>query len=61
MNTHQSPLKRKLSIFMFLQYFVWGSWYVSMGAYLANTLKFEGAQIGLAYGAFAIGAMISQK
>ena len=31
MNTNQSPLKRKLSIFMFLQYFVWGSWYVSMG------------------------------
>src|SRR5215212_6673201 len=53
----QSTLKTKL--FIFLQYFIWGSWYVSMGAYLANTLKFSGGDIGLAYGAFAIGAMIS--
>jgi len=55
----QTPLLIKLSIFMFLQYTIWGSWYVSMGAYLNNTLKFEGGQIGAAYGAFAIGSMIS--
>ena len=30
-----------------------------MGAYLANTLKFGGQEIGAAYGAFAIGSMIS--
>jgi nucleoside transporter len=55
----QTSLKIKLSIFMFLQYFVWGAWYVSMGAYLANVLKFSGQEIGAAYGAFAIGSMIS--
>lgn len=55
----QTPLKIKLSIFMFLQYFIWGSWYVSMGTYLATTLKFGGQEIGAAYGAFAIGSIIS--
>ncbi|MDQ3624425.1 MAG: MFS transporter [Verrucomicrobiota bacterium] len=55
----QTTLKIKLSIFMFLQYFIWGSWYVSMGTYLANALKFGGQEIGAAYGAFAIGSMIS--
>ncbi len=55
----QRQLKIKLSFFMFLQYFVWGSWNVSMATYLSKTLQFGGEQIGLAYGAFAIGAMIS--
>jgi nucleoside transporter len=55
----QLNIKVKLGFFMFLQYFVWGSWYVSMASYLSKTLQFEGGQIGLAYGAFAIGAMIS--
>jgi nucleoside transporter len=55
----QTQLKVKLSIFMFLQYLIWGSWYVSMGTYLTNVLKFSGSEIGAAYGAFAIGSMIS--
>ncbi|HJZ91358.1 MAG TPA: MFS transporter, partial [Gemmataceae bacterium] len=55
----QSRLKIQLSIFMFLQYFIWGSWYVTMGSYLVKTLKFSGAEEGAAYSAFAIGSMIS--
>src|SRR5467141_3970425 len=55
----QTALKTRLACFMFLQYFIWGSWYFSMGTYLANVLKFSGQEIGAAYGAFAIGSMIS--
>src|SRR4029450_2488952 len=39
--------------------FIWGSWYSSMATYLGKTLSFSGAQVGAAYGAFAIGSMIS--
>ena len=48
-----------LSFMMFLQYYIWGSWYVTMGTFMTDFLKANGIQIGAAYSALAIATMIS--
>ncbi len=49
----------QLSLMMFLQFFIWGAWYVTMGTYLDKVLGATGFQVGAAYSAMAIATIIS--
>ncbi|HGK4602547.1 TPA: nucleoside permease [Yersinia enterocolitica] len=51
-------IKKRLKIMFFLQFFIWGAWLVTLGAYMMNTLNFTGAQVGLVYGAKGIACIL---
>jgi len=49
----------RLSAMMFLNYVVWGAWYVTLSTYLTSTLHFTGTQAGAVFGTTALASMIS--
>src|SRR6187399_3032876 len=58
-------IRGRLSVMMFLQYFVWGSWFVTLGTYILKNTGDEGAKIfekgfiGIAYGTASIGGILA--
>ncbi len=55
----RTTVRVQLSMMMFLEFFIWGSWYVTMGTYLDKVLKADGIAVGAAYSAMAIATIIS--
>jgi nucleoside transporter len=54
-----SSVSIRLAVMMFLNYVIWGAWYVTISSYLTVTLKFSGNQAGAIFGTFALACMIS--
>jgi nucleoside transporter len=49
----------RLSVMMFLQFFIWGGWFVTLGTFLANNLSASGGQIAMAFSTQSWGAIIA--
>lgn len=54
-----SSIKLRLGVMMFVNYIVWGAWYVTISTYLTATLHFTGTQAGAVFGTASIASMIS--
>lgn len=44
---------------MFLQFFIWGGWFVTLGTFLGNNLNATGGQIAMAFSTQSWGAIIA--
>ena len=49
----------QLSLMMFLEFFIWGAWFVTMGTFLGQSFDASGGQLAMAYETQSIGAIIA--
>ena len=54
-----SKIKLQLSSMMFLEFFIWGGWFVTMGTFLSQSFNASGFQLATAYETQSIGAIIA--
>jgi nucleoside transporter len=52
-------VKIRLGLMMFLNYVIWGAWYVTIGTWLSTARHFTGQQVGLVSGTTAVGAIVA--
>jgi nucleoside transporter len=52
-------VRARLAAMMFLQFFVWGAWFVTLSTYLGRGLGFSGRTIGDAYSTMPWGAIVA--
>ena len=49
----------KLSTMMFLEFFIWGAWFVTIGTFLGNNLKASGSETGAVFSTQSWGAIVA--
>ncbi len=54
-----SKVRAQLSLMMFLEFFIWGGWFVTLGSFLGNNLNASGAQSAMAFSTQSWGAIIA--
>ena len=54
-----STTRVQLSAMMFLEFFIWGAWFVTLGTFLLTSLNTTGTQVGVAYLTQSIGAIVA--
>ncbi|NNF19188.1 MAG: nucleoside permease [Flavobacteriaceae bacterium] len=52
-------LKFQLSFMMFLEFFIWGGWFVTLGTYMGDNLRASGGEIAMAFSTQSWGAIIA--
>lgn len=59
MSTMNNGITTRLSIMMFLQFFIWGGWFVTLGTFLGNNINATDGQIAQAFSTQSWGAIIA--
>src|SRR5688572_21732350 len=55
----KSTTRIQLSLMMFLEFFIWGAWFVSLGTFLSSNLEASGTEIGRVFSTQSWGAIIA--
>jgi nucleoside transporter len=54
-----SFMRTRLGAMMFLEYVIWGAWYVTLTTYLTKTLQFSGTEAGTVFGTAALASLLA--
>ncbi|MGV3588091.1 MAG: nucleoside permease [Adhaeribacter sp.] len=55
----KTRIRVQLSVMMFLEFFIWGAWFVTLGTFLLNNLKTSATQVSVAFLTQSIGAILA--